>query len=367
VSENKRIIFHLPDYIDFDNPKSGSHKRPQKIVSAFKELGFVVDVVTGYGKQRKISITKIKQNVKNGCNYLFLYSESSTSPTLLTERNHIPLYPFLDFNFFNYCKKNNIPVGLFYRDIQWCFEFYDINYFKRIVAKIFYFYDLYQYNRHVDVIYLPSKKMIDYIPLRLMNKLHELPPGSELFNFELKETLSDNKLTILYVGGLGKLYDIELLFKVVSKNSLFRLIVCTRENEWVENKYKYENYLSGNVFVVHKSNEELIDLYKEADLVSLFVNPIEYWQFVMPIKMFEYLSFKKPIICSNNILPSEFILNNNIGWSVEYSSEKLEELLLRILNDKNEICNKVKSIDKVLLQNTWLSRCNFIVETLSNK
>lgn len=55
-------------------------------------------------KKEKKKIKKIKSNIKEGIKYDFLYSESSTEPTLLTEKNHIPLYPFLDFGFLKYCK-----------------------------------------------------------------------------------------------------------------------------------------------------------------------------------------------------------------------------------------------------------------------
>ena len=54
----------------------------------------------------------------------FLYSESSTMPTSLTEPHHMPTHPFLDFSFFYFCKRNGIKIGLFYRDIYWKFEIY---------------------------------------------------------------------------------------------------------------------------------------------------------------------------------------------------------------------------------------------------
>ena len=97
----KNMIFHIPNYIDLSR-KSGSNIRPYKMIKAFENNGYKVDIIKGYGKERKQSIHNVKMKIKKGVKYDFLYSESSTMPTLLTEKNHLPLYPFLDFSFFKF-------------------------------------------------------------------------------------------------------------------------------------------------------------------------------------------------------------------------------------------------------------------------
>ncbi len=77
----KKIIFHLPMEIDKNRP-SGSQIRPLKILQAFKNIGYKVDIVMGDVKTRKRQIKKIKRNISNGVKYDFLYSESSTMPTV---------------------------------------------------------------------------------------------------------------------------------------------------------------------------------------------------------------------------------------------------------------------------------------------
>ena len=119
----KNMIFHIPMQID-PKMQSGSQVRPHNMIQAFKNIGYNVDVVMGYVKNRKKQIAKIKENINNGVKYDFLYSESSTMPTTLTEKNHLPIAPFLDFDFFKFCKQYGIKIGLFYRDIHWKFEQY---------------------------------------------------------------------------------------------------------------------------------------------------------------------------------------------------------------------------------------------------
>lgn len=112
IKQEKRCIVHIPNHIE-KSGKSGSNIRPIKMKQAFEENGYLVEYISGYGTERKVQINKIKRNIRNGIKYDFLYSESSTMPTLLTEKNHLPRYPFLDFSFFKFCKKNGIKIGLF--------------------------------------------------------------------------------------------------------------------------------------------------------------------------------------------------------------------------------------------------------------
>ena len=62
----KRMIFHIPMKID-RNRASASQIRPMKMIEAFKECGYEVVVVEGYGKERKRQIKEIKSNILKGC------------------------------------------------------------------------------------------------------------------------------------------------------------------------------------------------------------------------------------------------------------------------------------------------------------
>ena len=75
----KRCIFHVPNHINPDG-KSGSQVRPIKMLNAFINRGYEVDVIEGYGKERKEALKRIKKRIRQGIQYDFLYSESSTMP-----------------------------------------------------------------------------------------------------------------------------------------------------------------------------------------------------------------------------------------------------------------------------------------------
>ena len=59
-----KCIFHMPLPLD-KNSKSASGIRPQKMLQAFKDIGYEVFEITGYGKERKRSIQVVKKQIIN--------------------------------------------------------------------------------------------------------------------------------------------------------------------------------------------------------------------------------------------------------------------------------------------------------------
>lgn len=368
--DQKKCIVHMPFYVNLSSP-SGSQIRPLKIIDAFKNVGYEVDIIIGYGEERKKYINIIKKNIKKGIQYDFIYSESSTEPTLLTEKNHIPKYPLLDFSFLKFCKNNKIPIGLFYRDVYWRFPVYkeNVSFLKRMLAVMMYKYDLIKYNQILDVFYLPSNIMYDYIPFEFNGKIEELPPAvDEKSSLYSKVDLGkdENLLRIFYVGGLNSLYNLQKLFEAVYKVDNIYLTVCCRKEDWNNFNYQYKSYLNDRISIVHKSGKELVPYFNESDICSLFFEPIEYRRFAMPVKLFEYITYKKPILANKGTATGEFVQKNDIGWNIEYSTDKLIDTLTYLKNNKNLLIEKRVNIEKIIEKNTWEARAKKVISDLTN-
>lgn len=363
----KRCIVYFPFKINENHP-SASNIRPLKIIEGFKDLGYEVDVIKGYGAERKDTLKALRDRVNSGEEYEFVYMESSTEPTLLTEAKHIPIHPFLDFGFLRFCKKKGIKIGLFYRDIHWRFDQYKntVSPQKRLVAYIFYYYDLLKYKRIIDVLFLPSLKMKKYIPVELRKPVIELPSGCEYIGYRPKKNISDGKLSILYVGGLSKeLYNIESLVKAVYEDENYTLDICCREGEWKANEHYYEKYLNERIKFIHKSGNELDKIAMSKDLFSLVVEPSPYWEFAMPMKLFSYISYGKPIIGVDDTACGEFIEKYSLGYLTEYEESKIKETLKYISeNYQRDYEVKTKAIAKAFEENTWKARAMTVAESL---
>ena len=356
-----KMIFHTPLPLD-EKVQSGSRIRPIKMLNAFREIGYDVSVISGYGADRSLKIKSLKSRIVAGEKFEFMYSESSTQPTLLTEKHHYPLFPNLDFSFFKFCKKNGILIGLFYRDIHWRFPLYgeDVNFLKKNFAIFFYRYDLKKYSKYLDVLFLPSKEMARYLPQSFDMSIRELPPGHSIDQVSESYDVYQN-LELFYVGGVGSIYQMHELFKV-SKHKNVTIKFSTRQDEWRKVAHEYSNL--NIVQKVSLFGNELQDQLKKTHIGLIFVKPIEYWTFVMPVKLFEYIGHGIPIIASEGTLTASFVKKHDIGWVIPYDSSSFDDLITYILNNRDEIIGKRKNILEIRKAHNWFSRAEKVVDCL---
>lgn len=365
---SKKCIVHIPFLLGGDRPPSGSQIRPMKIIEAFKNIGYEADVVSGYAKDRKSKIEEIKRNIESGIKYEFLYTENYTEPTLLTENHHLPTHPFLDFSFFKFCRKNNIKIGLFYRDVYWRFPIYkeSVGTLKTIFATHFFKYDLKKYNELLDILYFSDKKMYEYLPFDFKGKVDELPPGidSKVEELNIKPIEENGRIDIFYVGGIGELYNMEVLFEAVNKCEDIFLTVCCREGEWITWKTKYEKYLNNRISIIHKSGKDLKKYMENADLLSLFFEPVEYRTICVGVKMYEYMTYKRPLLSTKYTSMGKTVENYGIGYNIDYSVEELLKLFNDLKNNKAQLNEKIEKIEEIYNDQTWEARAKKVAKDL---
>lgn len=371
-STEKRCIMHVPNYIDRQG-RSGSSIRPLKMKQAFEANGYEVEFISGYGRERKQKIDQLKKKIQSGIKYDFLYSESSTMPTLLTEKNHLPRYPLLDFSFFRFCREHKIKTGLFYRDIQWKFPLYTdhVPWYKKCLSIPCYKYDLHMYRKYVDILYLPTLKMADYLSpdTELVRRVKVLMPGCDEMDNQLSSAVPDRSdetlLTVLYVGGIDKIYDLTVFFRAVSTmRDKVKAYVCCRKNEWESAKHLYTPYLTDNITIIHESGKGLEPYYKKADLCCAFAGRGEYMQMAMPVKIFEYLGHRIPILATEGTVSGDFVEKEGIGWSIGYSEEKLKECIEDIVRSPDILKEKQERENAICRENTWKARAYQVIQDL---
>lgn len=332
------------------------------MIEAFRQTGYDVAVVFGDGAERKKRIADIKRSIRDGVKYDFLYSESSTLPTLCTENNHLPSYPFLDFSFFSFCRRHGIRVGLFYRDIYWRFRFGNENW-KMKFLKLFYIYDLIMYRHLVDVLFLPSKEMLGYIPFGFPGRVEELPPGAGKLSFT-ETDMSGQGLNLLYIGGLVPHYDLRTLVKAVSEIPEITFTLCCRKDEWEQVRHEYEGVMSENIHVVHKSGECLEELYRDADLFCIHVNAHEYWKFAVPFKLFEAIGYGVPVLASEGTWVADFVSREGIGPVCRHDVDELVRLLRELTVNREKLMEYRKRVTEIALHHTWEMRCRKVAQML---
>ena len=363
---HRRMIFHHPYPIM--EGTSGSQVRLNRMIEGFKSIGYEVNIISGFVGERREAIRNVKEKFNQGCTCDFLYSECSTFPTLVAKGNLIS--PNLDFGFFNWCKKNSIPVGLFYRDVYWRFDLYKVSlpWFKRTIMIPFYWYDWLNYFKVIDHLFIPSLKMKDALPSKWPeDKLSALSPGCRINNLSgnsLKKIEFNDHLNLIYVGGVvPPLYDLRLLFHALRELNGISLTICCRESEWNKVKSYYAPFDDNKINIVHVYGDELVTYYKNADLFVLIRQNNPYLNFAMPVKVFEALGHCVPIITTSGTETARFIRQEDIGWVVHTKGE-LTSLLTHLRINQKEIQRKRDHMAIVRMHHTWNDRCKQVAETL---
>lgn len=363
----KKCIFHYPGPIQ-ENPSSGSAVRPNRMLNALKSIGYEVEEVTGFSKERSEKIKAIKKNIKNGIKYDFVYSENTSMPTAMSDSDHFPRHPVMDEVFLRKCRKRGIPVGLFYRDAYWQFPLYKeaVKWYVPLVTIPVYKHELKFYRKCTDILFVPSDEFAKAIGYK--GKYKELPPGGDLLSHELSDKAVKENIEIFYVGGIHGLYDITIPLKVISQKEGVHFTVCCSEGEWQANKVAQNIVgLSRNITVVHKTKQELEPYYQNADITMALFERNSYRDLAMPVKLFEYIGYGKPIIATTGTAAGRFVSYNDIGWSINYDSNELSYLLDGMLSDRSNIDEKKNNVQKVLKDNTWDARARTVVDVLTNQ
>lgn len=364
----KRCIYHYPNPI-VDKPGIGSALRPYQMLNAFREIGYEVELVTGYSAERKQKIAQVKEKIRSGVEYDFVYSESVNDPTAMTDQDHIPRHPFMDFHFFKFCRKQGIPVGLFYRDIHWMFPLFKetVSVWKRMILVPMFRFDQKMYREVLDILYVPSEAMGQFLP-----GFHciPLPPGgvmhSQVLEHRAERPQHAGELHIFYVGNVtGGVYDLRKFCQAVKETPGVRLTMCAPESAWEQAKEKYASVMCERIDVVHKASHELMPYFEWADIFTCCLETNEYVRIAMPIKVFEATGYGIPVLITDGVAAADLICREKRGWSVDYSVESIKCVLTDLLNHPQKIKMAARNTIQAAPNHTWASRAQQVANDLT--
>lgn len=367
------MIFHVAYRLD-PEAKSASGIRPLKMRRAFEAIGYRVIEISGRHPERREQMRRVRQQIRGGLRVDFVYSENATAPTGLGEPVTSATSLTRDIKFLRFCRRSGIPVGLFYRDIYWNFPIYTevLRWPMYSILRALHRRDLRGYRRAGIDIYLPSMEMAEWVPIIDPARFRELPPGCEIRDpaphggadrpADPAAPAADAPdaerpaLRLIYVGGLGDTYRLHESVRAIAGREGVELTICTREGEWQQREPEYRALKAPNIRVVHRSGEELRELYDQANASLLAVEPIVYWTFAVPVKLFEYLGNGKPVLASEGSFSGRFVHDQGVGWTVPYGSDAFGELLDRLVADPAELQRVTERAREVRHEHTWEAR-----------
>lgn len=357
-----------------ENALSASGIRPRKMLEAFRSLGYVVDVVSGYSQERRGCIETVKRNVKNGIKYDFAYGEDTTLPFAMNDPSHIPFSPLMDYAFWAWMKRNNIPFGCFYRDMYWRFPEYrkGLSFHKWAAPLPFHYLDIYMLRKLCKCVFFPTVECADDLPIKIPRSMVKaLPPGCDYINI-IKNSCTDwdvqHPLRLFYVGGiLPPSYNIAPIINFIISTELpIEFIICCRKKEFdrVIAESIYKNINSSKITVIHKSGKELEPYWEKADIFVVLWENVRYLKNTMPFKVSEAIGHALPIIISNGSAAARMVAVNDFGWTIEPTYDNIKKLITFIINNPQQLSNKVSILYTKRSSFTWQAMAQHVAQLL---
>lgn len=150
--------------------------------------------------------------------------------------------------------------------------------------------------------------------------------------FRTKYNIGKNNFVFLYQGGFGKNRGIELLLETFSKLPEKYHVVFMGFGNLTDLIQQYAKKYD-NIHYHEAVPQQLLGKYTTSanfGFSVLDVSSLNH-KYCMPNKLFEYTLFEVPVIVSNTLDQSKFVLENKIGYVLEdYSVEGLNDLITNI-------------------------------------
>jgi len=366
----KNIVYYHPRAIK-KQPDRGSDLRVAKMLEAFRQLNYEVIVIAGDSRERHKKIKELKSQVRSGLKIEYVYGESTNAPIIFADKRLIPSNFLKDYAFFTWLRKQQIPFGIFYRDVYWRFDFFkrQIAWPFNILFKPLYYLDWYMYDRYCTLLFLPSDTMNQHLPKpRARKRFRALPPGysSSVTPHQEYDTAREDSLKLLYVGAIEpSVYDISLLLKTVKARDDLELVICCTKSEWDSHRKFYEPYMTANMELAHVNSEQLAKFYLESDLFMIITSHSSYRDFAMPVKLFEAIGYSVPIVSMNQVEVANYVQSSNIGWVLD-NCEELDELLTFLSANRSMLAEKHRNLLIHRKLCSWESRAESADDYLTN-
>jgi len=195
-------------------------------------------------------------------------------------------------------------------------------------------------------------------PKEYKNKLKIINPliRKKYYNKKLKEN-NNEKFTLIIIGGSqgAQIFDKILhqsIIKVSKIKSLKVIHQTNQKNTGVLKNLYLENNIDSSVFSFDQNLNLLID---QADLCITRAGASSLAEISLSRKPF--IAIPLPSSKDNHQLENaNYYKNKGCCWVVDqinFDKIKFEDLLMNILNNKNEILLKKNNLEKLNFQNTW--------------
>lgn len=211
----------------------------------------------------------------------------------------------------------------------------------------------YMQSRSDFIIYV-NKLQTDVMSIKNIKKIIFLPNYPEASNYVGAEKGYSNKLRISYIGAVRQFNELKNLMDACKDIKDVQILIHGSGVDYKRINNIKNDYKNVKVTGVYHFKESA-KLYSKSDILYALY-PIKSLQYRMsyPVKLFEAIITKTPIIVSKGTVLEEFVKQNSIGFVVDGSNvEEIKSLVNSINKNRNILDEKSKSLERIQFDYSW--------------
>ncbi len=229
---------------------------------------------------------------------------------------------------------------------------------KKIIFDMHEIYNNYSYAKNIlfKKVFQYVLKKVNYIiyvndeqikNIQQTEKLIYLPNYPELSIYNPIKKEPNSKIRINYIGTLRDYTSLNSLIKILNKTNEFEIGIYGNGIYYERLKEECKN-LKLTLYGKYDGIKESGTIYRNTDILYCSYNPnIENWRSAYPVKLYEAIITKTPLIVTKNTKAGNFVEENNIGECIEYSSvDEILDAIRKISENYNEYTNCLSKIYK---------------------
>ena len=231
-------------------------------------------------------------------------------------------------------------------------EYYGGQERKRKSKYIINFFINYMHNISNYIIYL-NEIQRKAISNNNIEKLIFVPNYPEKGYYSNINRLKTDKLRISYIGGVRQYNELKNLFDACIGIDDVNISIHGAGTAYSRLKEIEKNYNNVNITGEYHFSQSA-EIYSDADILYVVYDiKNDNWRNAYPIKFFEAIITKTPVIVSKGSVLEEFLRENDIGFVVDGSNiGEIRDLIIGIINNRSLLDEKVKSLEKIQFKYT---------------
>lgn len=224
------------------------------------------------------------------------------------------------------------------------------NYLKRLILKMCL---IFAYQTSWKIIHV-NQTQISEMSENIKDKLVHLPnyPQKSLGRYNLKTSSKD--LRIGYIGGVRQGHIFINLFEATKFIENIKINIHGGGTSYSELKQIESNY--HNVSLTGRYNpKDTGELFSQCDvLYCVYAMKNLNWKTAYPIKFYEAIITKTPVIVSKGSVLESFLEIHDIGFVVDGENiDEIRNMIVYINSNRNILEEKKKNIEKIQFEYCW--------------